>query len=83
MMGLLEHNPQDVEDVRDANEGREDYSDIEIEMVHNHLPLLEELGFINWDRESGDVSTGRKWDEIKPLLELLDDHAEELPNGWL
>lgn len=55
---------------------------IQLELEHKHLPKLEEAGYIEWDRETGDISTGPKFDEIEPLLELIEEHADELPPDW-
>lgn len=46
-----------------------------VEMRHMHLPKLEECGFVVWNREAQEVATGPDFAEIRPLLELLDDHA--------
>ena len=51
-------------------------------LVHNHLPKLEEAGYIEWDRESGTIEKGPEFDEIEPLLELIEEHSEELPQDW-
>ena len=90
LIALLEHNPQDDEDAQDAERALGTVSGadadeklIETELVHTHLPKLAELGYIRWDRAEGTISKGPEWDEIKPLIELLNDHADELPEGWL
>lgn len=90
LIALLDHNPQDDEDAQQAEQalgatsgpGTDDEI-VETELIHNHLPKLEELGYISWNRETGAISTGPNWSEIKPLLELLDRHEDELPDGWL
>jgi DNA-binding transcriptional ArsR family regulator len=51
-------------------------------LVHNHLPKLEEAGYIEWDRESGTIEKGPEFDEIEPLLELIEEHSDELPHDW-
>lgn len=56
--------------------------EIKRELKDEHLPLLEEAGFIEWDPETGDVRKGPDFDEIRPLLELIRNHPEELPPGW-
>lgn len=84
LLALLEHNPQDdspVVTVRDANEANEMQQLIDME--HVHLPKLDDYGFIEWDRDHNEVAKGQNFDEIRPLLELLDGHEDELPDGWL
>lgn len=54
----------------------------EIELKHTHLPKLADAGYIEWDRETGRISKGPNFDEIEPLLELLENHADELPPDW-
>lgn len=53
-----------------------------LELEHNHLPKLAESGYVDWDRETGQLSTGPAFDEVEPVLELLDEHADELPPNW-
>jgi len=52
------------------------------ELEHNHLPRLTEAGYVEWDRETGELSKGPNFDEIGPVLTLLEDHAGELPADW-
>jgi len=54
----------------------------EVRLRHNHLPKLEQAGYIEWDQDTGSISEGPNFDEIKPMLELLETHADELPSGW-
>ncbi|WP_254544885.1 transcriptional regulator [Halomarina pelagica] len=48
-----------------------------------HLPKLADYGFIEWDRNTHEVMKGPKFDEIRPLLELLEAHEDKLPADWL
>ena len=48
-----------------------------------HLPKLEDMGYISWDRNTNEISKGPAWDDIAPLLKLIYDHQDELPKGWL
>ena len=84
LRALLTHNPQDDESVVvDADESADEELGRLVDMRHVHLPKLEEYGFIGWDRDSNEVSKGPNFEEIRPLLELLADHEDELPDGWL
>lgn len=40
-------------------------------MRHFHLPKLDDLGFVDWDRERGAVERGPEFDRLRPFLELL------------
>ena len=54
-----------------------------IAMAHNHLPKLDDMGIIRWDREREELSKGPEWDELEPLLRWMEEHRDELPDGWL
>jgi len=49
---------------------------------HDHLPKLESAGYIEWNRLTGQIARGPQFREIVPLLELLEEHADELPTDW-
>jgi hypothetical protein len=86
LVALLKANPQDDEDIdplNTASDFEKETDILKIEMFHTHLPKLEEEGFIEWDREAGQIRKGPNWDEIAPLLQLIQDHHDELPAGWL
>lgn len=44
-----------------------------IELHHHHLPKLDDADFIDWDRETGRFARGYKFEEIRPLLEFVND----------
>lgn len=53
-----------------------------VELRHNHLPQLEERDVIDWDEEANAIARGPTFDEVRPVVELLRDHSDELPGGW-
>lgn len=83
LVALLVHNPQDEAPPSVAEEGKAAEVERLVKMEHVHLPKLDEYGFIDWDREANEVNKGERFEEVRPLLELLADHEEELPNDWL
>jgi hypothetical protein len=85
LVALLEHNPQDSDDrdPLDILSGTEEPDVLETELFHRHLPKLDDMGFITWNRETDQISKGPRWEEIAPLLELIYTHQDELPDGFL
>lgn len=53
-----------------------------LSMYHVHLPKLEEMGLVSVDRERQSVRRGPNFDDIEPLLRLVDDYADELTGDW-
>ena len=66
-------------DLMFRSSGREE---AEMALRHTHLQKLEEAGYVEWNRETGEVSKGSRFDEIEPILELIENHSDELPPGW-
>jgi hypothetical protein len=56
---------------------------IHAEYVHLHLPKLAACGYIQWDKQTHEVSKGPRFGEIEPLLELVQTHSDQLPDGWV
>jgi len=86
LMALLQENPQNDADPQlpdDAVISDVEHDALLIEFRHCHLPMLVEAGFIEWKKESREITKGPQFKEIRPLLELLDDHRDELPDDWL
>lgn len=82
LLTLLEPNPQSgAPAVVDNPKSVTDEADLS--MYHQHLPKLENHGVIQWDKETHEVKKGPKFVEIRPLLELLHNHEDELPESWL
>lgn len=80
---LTRRDPRDTEwfDVEKlADEGGVDAD--RIGLVHNHLPKLADADYLTWDRERDVVTHGPRFQEIEPLVELLETHQDELPVNW-
>ncbi len=85
LVALLDHNPQDDRDRDPLDIVADDIEPetLEIELIHKHLPKLEEMGYIRWNKETNEISKGPDWDDVEPLLTLIYDHQDELPDEWL
>lgn len=56
--------------------------EVEKDLHDNHLPLLAEAGFIEWNQETGKITKGPRFNEIQPMLELIENHSDKLPPDW-
>lgn len=65
LLSLQKESPQHLDLRVDGD------SDRAIRLYHVHLPKLDGWGFIKWDRDDHQVSRGRNYAELDPLLELL------------
>lgn len=49
-----------------------------VALYHNHLPKLNELGYIEWERESCTIGRGPQFDEIIPFIRSAMNNTNEL-----
>ena len=87
LFALVTANPQ-ADDGLDplnllAEEASEGPSVSRAGLRHVHLPKLADMGFVEWDRDAGDVSKGPDWDELAPVLQALSDSGDERSERWL
>ena len=81
---VSEHNPRDEDEFSVEELATED-DDLELlttELYHAHLPKLAESGYIEWGQDIHSIRRGPNFDEFAPLLRLMDDQQDELPDGW-
>jgi len=85
LLALLAENPQDDDDrdPLDIIDPPAEPEVLETELFHKHLPKLEDMGYIEWDRDTGQISTGPNWADIAPVVELIANHRDELPEDWV
>lgn len=85
LVALLEDDTQEgaVSVLEAAHEGKIDLDAFQTKMAHSHLPRLEDDGFIRWGRDSHEIHKGPRYEELRPLLEVIEYHRDEMPEGWL
>ena len=72
LFGLLEHNPQEALLVpEDVHVGERELEELNVKLVHHHLPLLEEQGLIRWDRDAEQLHKGPRFREVRDMLEAV------------
>jgi hypothetical protein len=88
LVAVARDNPRDEDDITSASVLGADVEDEDVlelfqqQLYHTHLPKLDDAGFVDWDRGTGIVTRGPRFDGIEPLLRLMNDHQDELPDGW-
>lgn len=88
LVAIADQNPPTEDEFTPASLAADEADDddrngVNTELDNVHLPKLAEHGYIEWDPESQTIWRGPNFDEIAPLLRLVDDHRDELPEGWL
>ena len=68
-----------VEEIETEND---DVEQLANELYHIHLPKLDDEEYIEWDRDSNSIRRGPAFDDVEPLLRLMDDNQDELPEEW-
>lgn len=54
-----------------------DFSDGEqVALYHSHLPKLIQMELVEWDSLSRELSRGRQFETVEPLLDLLVDASD-------
>lgn len=66
----------------ELHDGCTDFESFETELNHVHLPKLTDYGYIDWEKAGDSVRRGPRFDEISPVVELLDNHQGQLPGEW-
>lgn len=87
LLAISENNPREITEFTQnkfapANRDEADREQLELQLHHLHLPKLAENGYIDWTPEVRTIRRGSNFDDIEPLLKLIDDHADELPADW-
>ena len=81
---LAVDNPRDEKEFESPDFKPED-QELELfiaQLYHKHFPHLEHAGYITWDRTSDTITRGPNFEEIRPLIELMNNHQDELPENW-
>lgn len=84
LLAISDHGPRDAEEFTadafaSAEMGEMEPDILRIRLFHSHLPRLAEAGYVEWDPADGTIRRGPAFADIVPLLDVLVDHADDLP----
>jgi hypothetical protein len=82
LLALLEDQSVSVDAAVSSTDEPNQGSAVTVGLHHQHLPRLEDMGLIEWDREASAVERGPRFEEFRPLLETLDENAEQYAWDW-
>ena len=87
LVALQDHNPRDEDELAADSIASDDATDddleqLKIQLHHTHFPKLAAAGYIEWDPDTETIRRGPNFDDVAPLLMLMADHADELPDDW-
>jgi hypothetical protein len=60
-------------------ERRIDGENARIQLLHNDLPKLADVGYIEWDADSGMIFKGPRFPEVEPLVRVLKEYNTTFP----
>lgn len=84
LTGLGSYGPTDTVHFTDVYHGDvSPEAPIRVAFVHIHLPKLAAAGYISWNEQTHEISHGPRFDEIAPLIGLVQTHSDSLPTGWV
>jgi hypothetical protein len=86
LLAVSDHNPRDEDEFVTDSFIPSDAESESLQHIrklrHIHLPKLDDRGYIEWNQDTETIRRGPNFDDIAPLLQLMDDHEDELPNDW-
>lgn len=87
LLAVADHNPRNEDELTQDGVAPDKTDDQRLEQLkiglhHTHLPKLAEKGYIEWNPDTQTIRRGPNFDDIAPLLKLMDDHDDELPDDW-
>lgn len=72
LLSLLDDDAEtSLDDIRESLDSER----VEVQLYHTHLPKLEQAGYIEWEPGSERITRGPKFEEIEPLLRLLEEYT--------
>ena len=83
LFALDEQNPRDdtASESPTVRADDEAFADRIHTLYHNHLPHLADVGCIEWDCDTNTVTRGPRFEDIEPLLRLMQNQRDDRPDN--
>ena len=82
LLALLKSSPRQESELAGIVPEIDHGNTVSITLHHQHLPHLDKAGYIDTNQENTRISRGDRFEEISPVLRLLDDNPENVPGQW-
>lgn len=78
LLALEDHHPCDVGEFQSEEVGPAEMmpASLMIRLHHEHLPHLDEAGFIIWNRASNTIMKGPDFEELQPLMTCIQNQFD-------
>lgn len=74
---MLQAHEDVLQEYLSGTETIADADKADIRTHHVHLPKLVEFLYVEWDRDDHLVTKGPKYDDLRPLLEVVNERRDE------
>jgi hypothetical protein len=78
---LTDHHAINRTDAVDLAPDDADVHEVRVNLYHNHLPKLDEAGFVDWDRDTDEITRGPAFEEIEPMLRAVTNSETSYTEG--
>lgn len=80
IIAALVENPPDsavsLPEAANSPECRREPDSLSVELVHNHLPLMAEKGYIEWQKEPFCARRGPQFDDVGEVITAIQTHDQ-------
>ncbi|RQG99745.1 hypothetical protein [Natrarchaeobius oligotrophus] len=60
-----------------------DRDELRLQLMHRHLPVLSEFGFVDWTTDPFCAQRGMRFGEVATVFDALCSHADDVPDHLL
>ena len=80
IIAALVENPPDravsLPEAANSPECRREPDSLSVDLIHNHLPMMAEKGFIEWEREPFCAKRGPRFDDVGEVITAIQTHDQ-------
>lgn len=82
LTALREQPSYDREELVTVRRDGTDPDRFEVQLYHDYLPSLDEIGVIEWDHEADTITRGANFESVASFFAVMDENQERSPYDW-